>query len=179
MSAQGRFIFRVKSLGIFLTFPHHFVDHELFMTYVQDTNVTIASYAIENHKDGTPHTHIVFVTQQPTLWEAQAFQGVFGTHPHMRRLTTLPDAYRTIAYCCKTTVADLHVLHPLKPAFVYSQILSELFKYMKRAKNAQVQAQFQRQYHAMRQHWLGINPLGTDPYRSSQVESENASQYFE
>jgi len=177
-SASGKYTFRVKAARILLTFPHHVVPYASYQHCIVRFNCTIASYVVESHQDRRQHTHIVLVTQEPTLWEAEWFQEELGSYPNIKRLSTDPDMYRAIADSCKHSVGDLDVNLPRKKDAVISQVLAELFKYIKRAKNAGTQANFKRQYHTMRQHWLGINPVNEDPYRSSQVQSENASLFF-
>jgi len=179
-SGSTRFTFRVRSIAALLTFDDYVVPQDNYHSYLVENDLSIGSYTIEKHRNGKDHTHIVLVSEEPTLFAAEAFHKAFGKYPHIRRLRNIDDAYRAIAYTSKHRTAQLVVKAPYNEQDVKRYILGHVFTYASRAKTQAKLAPLMEQYKRLQEEWLPPQPeeevLVKDD--SESFGTEDADKYF-
>jgi len=172
-----RYIFRVKSIAVLLTFRDFVVAHDKYISYCIANDISIASYVIEPHQSGNEHTHIVLLTVRPKLYEAYDLHAAFGHYPNVKRLRSTDDAYKAIAYCSKQTTASLTVWGPFSESATKDYILGHVWAYAIKARTKAAREPLMAQYKRMKEEWFPVS-VGYDPYNSALVVSEDPSKFF-
>lgn len=135
-------------------------------------------YVVEDHQNGSGHTHIVYMAKEERLWTVKEQMDEFpAEHPNLKRLRKSDDIYRAMAYCGKQYIPNLWCNSGVRPRHIYTHVVSALWDYALKAHSPEYRRKFLAQYQNLNKVWLGA--VGPDPYDQSNVVSEDASHFFE
>ena len=167
--------FAVKSIAILATFSYCALDSHDIENKARELNCTAVMSVVEYHKTLMPHTHCVFQCHDQRKWTRQDFQEL-ARNIHIKRLRTLPDVYRAMAYLGKEHTPDLWLKEPQHRSRELGPVLTTIWQLSITA----LSPDWQRKYSAQ---WTRLNAAWTPAFDSQDsqrdVVSENASQFFD
>lgn len=173
--SHGRSIsFRVKSIGVLVTFPLLELSTQDIEDKAKELNCVAVMSVVEYHKTLVPHTHAVFYKEDEFVWTRAQFQ-MLSNNPNIKRLRTTRDVYRAMAYLGKAYIPNLWLAQPQHASREYGRVLSTVWESAVTSTDRYWHDKYMSQ-------WTRLNAAWTPAFDSQDSErdviSENASQFF-
>jgi len=171
----GRVSFRFKARYALLTFDHKVLDSQQIVNWAKDEDLESLCIAVESHKDGTQHTHIVVSAQNAHyMYDVKPIMERFGQYPNMKRLYGQKEWHKAMAYLAKEVTPTLWN-HQESLEYLKDKIMEVVWEYGHNAILRGPKFKLMRQYKRLRREWY---PLQEEGAPQDPVVSEDPSEYF-
>lgn len=131
--------------------------------------------AIESHKDGTQHTHVVVSAQDANyMYDVKPIMETFGQYPNMKRLYGQREWHKAMAYLSKEVTPTLWN-HQGSTEYLKDKTMEVVWQYGCNAILRGPKFRLMRQYKRLTKDWY---PLRTEGAEHDPVVTEDPSEYF-